>query len=110
MTLQTPAAAKTVSDNNQPVDTTTINSVIITELDAAITAASLSGEYKIISKHRGRVLNGLEEIEQSDRTFIVLRKVEQVLKDAGYSNVFNIVKSADGKSLSIQIQVGWSNG
>ena len=114
MTLLSASITKTASDNAEIQSRAVLTSSTMTAIVAKINSASSQVDtdertYKINIEFEGDVNGRTKPIEiiQADDSRILLKDIESALVDAGYRVSCRGVKTREGKSDKIKIQIAW---
>lgn len=103
MALRDALTAKTASDSN--IVAANVDGLVISEIDAAIDAASLTGIYIIKISYEANVADGIITIKQPDETYVDVETVVLALKENGYRVSYN--KRTDSGNYLLCLQVAW---
>lgn len=108
MALRTAAAAKSETDANKPSNTSIVNSLTVSDIDAEILKKGGAYYFTLDMTFEGKDENGVVSIEQSDRTFINLDDLLSYIGEQGYIYSHEVYSKSSG--LIIKIKMGWNNG
>ena len=114
MSLQTAATATTASGAALIQTRSVLNSLTMTTIDSAITAASQRTDldertYKITLEFKADINGRTKPVEiiQSDATRILIKDLVMALIDESYRVSYKEFKTRSGKDDKIKLQIAW---